>query len=410
MFRGLFLQKFRGKRRDSARNGSALIGVIWTIALLSLLVMSFTLDTYLDGKMAVLLRARRQADYLVQSGIVLSEMLMERQRQVTGNETEEEVEKDRWIAPAIRLQRGQKAEVFQKLMYDEQGNLQFVTENVASEGAAEADAAIKVTLEPEPGRWNINMLTKAAFANEADLIWEAILTNAGVPEKDQSVLVDSFYDWIDADSAPTSADGAEDDYYTTLEVPYKTKNGPLDTVGELAYIRGFNRNNAVILKGGVWNPEDPEDQHITVGGIEDLFTTYGDGKINVNAAPRKILMTIPEIDELIAGAIIEEREGVAVQSGSATASLRTAASAVNRPSAASDAAFEDYHFKDVSDLISRIPGIPAEIGRYVSVDTGIFRVEVEGIVGNVSRRASAIIQYTGDAKKPVRYLRWQEEP
>lgn len=410
MFWGLFLQKNREKRRlthSSARGGSALIGVIWTIALLSLLVMSFTLDTYLDGKMAVLLRARRQADYLVLSGIALSEMLMERQRQVTGSETEEDVAKDRWIAPAIRLQRGQKTEVFQKLVYDEHGVLQFSTDDVAAEGADEADAIIKITLEPEPARWNINTLTRASFATEADLIWEAILTNAGVPEQDQSELVDSFYDWIDPDSTPTSVDGAEDDYYTTLDVPYKTKNGPLDTIGELAYIRGFNRNNAVILKGGIWNPEDPEEQQITVGGIEDLFTTHGDGKINVNAAPRKILMTIPEVDELIAGAIIEEREGVVAQTGSATAGLRSAAM-TNK--ANTDAAFEDYHFKDVADLVSRVPGTPTEIGRYISVDTGIFRVEVEGKVGNVTRRAAAVIQYTGDSKKPVRYLRWQEEP
>lgn len=410
LFSGIFGQK-PPQPRSSARGGSALIGVIWTIALLSLLVLSFTLDSYLEGKVAVYLRNQRQADYLVYSGVTIAEMLMERQRQVTGSETEEDVAKDRWIAPAIRLQRGQKTDVVQRLIYDDEGKLQFVTDNVMAEKDSgedeEAVATIKITIEPEPGRWNINKLTQESFATDADVIWHAILTAAGVPEEDQAVMVDSFYDWIDSDSVPKSVDGAEDEYYTALENPYKAKNGPLDTVGELAYIRGFDRNNAVILKGGIWNPDDSEEQQITVSGIEDLFTTYGEGKINVNAAPQKVLMTIPEVDELIAGAIIEEREGLSEQQGGSSTGVRTAARV---GSSSGDAAFEDYHFKDVADLMSRIPGIPSDVSRFVSVDTGTFRVEVEGSLGNISRRAMAVIELTGDSKKPVRYLRWQEEP
>ena len=58
------------------------------------------------------------------------------------------------------------------------------------------------------------------FGDNADLIWNRILTVAGVPEEDQSELVDSFYDWIDEDSITVSSEGAESDYYEALEPPY----------------------------------------------------------------------------------------------------------------------------------------------------------------------------------------------
>ena len=273
-----------------ARGGFALIAVIWTLAVLSLLVCSFTLDAYMEGKAATYVRSRHQATALMESGLTLAEMLMARQEKVSGEETEEEVAKDRWIAPAIRLKRGQRVEVSQRLFYDEEGKLQFETADVTASTNNVPDAEIFVAIEPEPARWNINKLTRAGFGDNADLIWERILTVAGVPEEDQSELVDSFYDWVDDNEITESTEGAESEYYEALDPPYTCKNGPLDTVGELAYIRGFNRNNGVLLKGGVWNPEESADRQITVQGIEGLFSVYGSGKINVNAAPRAVLL------------------------------------------------------------------------------------------------------------------------
>ena len=276
------------------RGGFALVAVIWAVAVLSLLACSFAMDAYMEGKAAVWTRSRHQASALLDSGLTLAGMLMARQEKVSGEETEEEAEKDRWIVPAIRLKRGQRVEVSQRLMFDEAGHLQFETADVLSSTNNVPDAEIFVAIEPEPARWNINKLTKAGFGDNADLIWARILTVAGVPEEDQSALVDSFYDWVDEDSITESADGAESEYYEGLETPYTCKNGPLDTVGELAFIKGFDRNGGVLLKGGVWNPEETNsERQVFVSGIEGLFTTYGEGKINVNAAPREVLLTVP---------------------------------------------------------------------------------------------------------------------
>ena len=406
--------------KNTGRQGFALIAVIWTLAVLSLLVCSFTLDAYMEGKAAIYVRNRHQATALLDSGVVLAEMLMERQEKVSGEETEEEVSKDRWIAPAIRLKRGQRVEVSQRLYRDAQGQLQFDIDNVLAEEASEPDAEIFIAIEPEPARWNLNKLARAGFGDNADLIWSRILTVAGVPDEDQSELVDSFYDWVDDDSITVSSEGAESDYYEALTPPYTCKNGPLDTVGELAYIKGFNRNGGILLKGGIWNPEDHEDRQISVSGIEHLFSLYGSGKINVNAASREVLLTVPcleDADGLIVDTILEEREGLNADSPDASARVRQN----NRGSTASlgTPAIEDYHFTDLSDFLARIPGISQEeANTYLTVDCSVYKLELEGRVGRVRRRATAVVQKgssdsksdtSSGSKSNLVILRWQEE-
>ena len=406
--------------KNTRRQGFALIAVIWTLAVLSLLVCSFTLDAYMEGKAAIYVRNRHQATALLESGVVLAEMLMERQEKVSGEETEEEVSKDRWIAPAIRLKRGQRVEVSQRLFRDEQGQLQFDIADVTAEEDQEPDAEIFIAIEPEPARWNLNKLARAGFGDNADLIWSRILTVAGVPEEDQSELVDSFYDWVDEDSITVSSEGAESDYYEALTPPYTCKNGPLDTVGELAYIKGFNRNGGILLKGGVWNPEDHEDRQFNVSGIEHLFSLYGSGKINVNAASREVLLTVPcleDADGLIVDTILEEREGLNADSSDASARVRQN----NRGSTASlgTPAIEDYHFTDLSDFLARIPGISQEeANTYLTVDCSVYKLELEGRVGRVRRRATAVVQKgssdsksdtSSGSKSNLVILRWQEE-
>jgi general secretion pathway protein K len=97
---------------------------------------------------------------------------------------------------------------------------------------------------PEPARRNINVIARA----QDDETMERILDVGGIPQELWPVLIDSLFDWVDADDTPR-ADGAEtDDYYANLDPPYRSKDGPLDTVGEMLLIRGYTRE---ILEGGV---------------------------------------------------------------------------------------------------------------------------------------------------------------
>ncbi len=67
--------------------------------------------------------------------------------------------------------------------------------------------------------------------NEADITTLARLTG------DDAVAA-AIVDWRDPDDEPVSADGAEADYYQSLPYPYRPRNGPFETPGELLLVRG----------------------------------------------------------------------------------------------------------------------------------------------------------------------------
>jgi len=383
-------------------SGSALIIAIWTVALLSILVLSFSFDAMLEGRIGTFVRHRQRVNYLTQSGVAITELLLEKQRKVSATSTTT-AEEDRWKAPALRIKRGQTAIVDEPL----------------------GDGVIHVEIIPEQSRWNINKLCKSAQGaaggsatasplGQYDLIWEQILRTAGVPDERMEDLIDCWDDWVDADSTITGRNGAEDEYYKqetdplTREprIPYKTRNGPIDTIDELRLVKGFI---PAILDGGVLNPEERRpDQQIVVRGIKELFTTYGDGKINVNAAPREVLLTIPDMDDITAGAIIEEREGRGIGGLGGTSVRRTTTSATGSSTATGTVEEEeDFSFKSVGDFMSRVPGIPTSIQQYVTVNSSVFRLNIEGRSAGISHRIEAIAELNGNK---VRYLRWREDP
>jgi general secretion pathway protein K len=397
------------------RSGSALIIAIWTVALLSILVLSFSFDAILEGRIATYVRQRQRVNYLTQSGVAIAEMLLEKQRNVSATSVTT-AEEDRWKAPALRIKRGQTAIIDEPL----------------------GDGIIHIEIIPEQSRWNINKLCNSAQgggaaagkqnANQSqapsqyDLVWEQIFETAGVPEDMIPDMIDCWNDWTDTDSTISGRNGAEDEYYKLEEdpktreprIPYTARNGPIDTIDELRLIKGYV---PAILDGGILNPEEKRpDQQIVVRGIKELFTTYGDGKINVNAAPREVLLTIPDMDDITAGAIIEEREGrgmggmsrstgTSATGSKSSTSSKTTTSSKNTTGTGDEE--EDFSFKSVGDFMSRVPGIPTSVQQFITVNSSVFRLNIEGRSAGISHRIVAIAELNGEK---VRYLRWREDP
>ena len=363
-----------------SQQGSALIVALWTILLLSVLVASFTLDAMLVGKVGVYVRQRRQVNYLTQSGVAIAEMLLIKQQKVSGSSftTDEE---DRWKDAALRIKRGQTSIVDEPI----------------------GGGVVRVEIIPEQARWNINQLCSSARSGiPYDQVWEQIFKMSGVPDDRIEELIDCWNDWTDADSTVTGRYGAEDEYYKSLDPPYTARNGPIDTIDELRLVKGFV---PAILDGGVLNPEERRvERQIRVRGIKELFTTYGDGKINVNAAPREVLMTIPGIDEIAAGAIIEEREGAG---GSGLLSGVRSTTGMARAATMANAQEEDYSFKSVDDFMGRIQGIDPGVQQYITANSWTFRLNIQGEAAGISHTIQAIVELEGDK---VRYLRWREDP
>ncbi len=343
------------------RRGSALILVLWIIGMLSMVVLSFAFDASLEGKVVLFSRRRLKAEALAQSGIEVAHMLLDKQKDVTGNETEEEVEDDKWYEDALNLSRGYSVTLEVPL----------------------GEGTIRIDIEPEEVWRNVNKLT------EED--WERLFSAIGLPEERWPELIDSFFDWIDEDDA-NRTDGAESEYYESLDPPYTAANAPLDTVRELLLVKGFNE---AILSGGVLNPEEPEARQIVItNGIERCLTTYGDGKVNVNAVRWdniQVLLSLPGVtDEVAARAILEERET------GAGANL-------------SDDD-DDTSYKSVDDFMTRVGDDFLEdstIRDFVTTKSEYFRITSVGQIARVTHRIWAIVYFNGDI---WRILRWREEP
>ncbi len=66
-----------------------------------------------------------------------------------------------------------------------------------------------------------------------------VSTNTDISPK---ALATAARDWLDDDINPAGSDGAEDDHYLGLEIPYRTANGLIAHPSELRAIKDFNAN------------------------------------------------------------------------------------------------------------------------------------------------------------------------
>ena len=73
-----------------------------------------------------------------------------------------------------------------------------------------------------------------------DTVAEAALRVICEEEEASCEFIDALKDWIDADSEPRFPDGAEDEYYTTLDTPYRSANRPLAERSELRLVKGVD--------------------------------------------------------------------------------------------------------------------------------------------------------------------------
>jgi general secretion pathway protein K len=151
------------------------------------------------------------------------------------------------------------------------------------------DGNYSVSITDESGKVDINLITDA----NSDIL-RNLFKNLGIPDDDVNIIVDSILDWKDPDDL-IHLNGAEDDYYMSLPNPYKAKNANFDTLEELIMVRGITKD---ILYG-------KEGQK---GIIDFLTINSGKSQININAAPKEVLMAIPGMTPEIADAIINFRQ------------------------------------------------------------------------------------------------------
>ncbi|MFH0980615.1 MAG: hypothetical protein V2A79_03635 [Planctomycetota bacterium] len=135
-----------------------------------------------------------------------------------------------------------------------------------------SDFKVRYGITDESAKLNINTAT-------ADQLTR-LLTQVVPPEVRVEVLVDSLLDWRDQDEV-TRPNGAESDHYRQLNVPYRCKSAPFETVEELLMVRGFT--------GQVLYGEDADRNGLLSPNEDDGETTFppdnGDGVLNRGLYP-----------------------------------------------------------------------------------------------------------------------------
>ncbi|ACN16098.1 GspK2 [Desulforapulum autotrophicum HRM2] len=164
-----------------------------------------------------------------------------------------------------------------------------------------AQGRFKVQLGNDSGRIDINKAGRFLFT--------ILLNGIDLDDYEKSVIIDSIFDWRDKDSIQ-HANGAEDDYYLSLDNPYPCGNGDFKSIEELMLVRGvdeklFNETlkeritvspneRGLIFRGGNFNSENKE--------------AFDYDKINLNAAPPGVLKAFPLMTDAAVQAIIDYRQ------------------------------------------------------------------------------------------------------
>ncbi|MGE5188518.1 MAG: type II secretion system minor pseudopilin GspK [Gemmatimonadota bacterium] len=154
---------------------------------------------------------------------------------------------------------------------------------------------IALAIEDEERKINLNnlMMPQGNAPNDQNVaVFRRLLEILAI---DPSVA-DAVLDWLDNDESPRVG-GAESSYYLSLPYPYKSKNDLFDTLGELRLVRGVTAE--VFEK------------------LRPYVTVHSTGRVNINTAPKEVLMALSagqgetamgEIDEKTADALIASRQ------------------------------------------------------------------------------------------------------
>lgn len=95
----------------------------------------------------------------------------------------------------------------------------------------------------------------------------------GLDEGEAQELAASIVDWRDSDSELSIPLGsAEDSYYRNLRYAYEAKDADFDVLDEVLLVKGMTEE--IFTK------------------IKDDMTIYGNGKVNINTAPRAVLLAL----------------------------------------------------------------------------------------------------------------------
>lgn len=216
------------------------------------------------------------------------------------------------------------------------------------------DASYEVRLESESGRIDINIV--------ADDVLKEVLGKGGLTAEEVESVGDAILDWRDGDDEPRER-GAEDADYAALPEPIRPRNGKLESLEELRFVRGVT-------------PALFRDF------LSRVFTVYGHARaVNVNAAPVEVLQALPGFTPEFAARVVSRR---------GEAPFRMPAEVAVLPGGEAIPAGR-------LSLLSVVPG------------SNIYAIAATGRAGGgVVRVIRCVVEIGSFGAKPVKILRWAD--
>lgn len=155
----------------------------------------------------------------------------------------------------------------------------------------------RVRLVDEGGKINLNRVD--------DKVLRRVFNNLGVDASVADIIVDSIMDWRDADDLHR-VNGAESDYYRTLSPAYSAKNGPLDSIEDLLWIRGMTP--ALFYGSTDDGPEGQPERQPRVA-LRDVFTIDSPiDRVNLRTATAEVIHAMTGIPLEKCRSFVEERK------------------------------------------------------------------------------------------------------
>jgi type II secretory pathway component PulK len=270
------LPSSRFRRRHPRRKGVVLLAVLVVVVVLTLAAYQFSEYMLAEAKAADNYRRQAQARALADSGVHYAAALLSNPDSMTNT---------------LNGNPFDNAGAFQGILVhdDERPRFRgrFSVLALLDADDPSAGQGFRYGVADECARLNINALFK--LDSSGQVLHDRLMTLPNMTED----IANSILDWIDPDD-DERAGGAENQYYQTLSNPYRTKNGPLDTLEELLLVKdvtpellfGNDRN-----RNGVLDPDEDDgagtldrgwSAYLTVHSREQNVDSEGNPRIFIN--------------------------------------------------------------------------------------------------------------------------------
>ena len=253
----------RGKR------GMALLLVLMIVALMTSLLTDLAFSTMVDMRLTETFRDSTKAYYLAKGGINAGRMILQEDRNKYDSLDET------WSKGVINYPVG--------------------------------EGSVTIRIEDQDGKLSLNGMVNGNNPQTimTDRFYRLLVVMGLDSLADPAELTAALIDWIDTGNDPYTeihtdgqslpVSGAEDIYYQSQAQPYKSKNGPLETLQELSLIKGFT----------------PE----VIKQISPHLAVNGSVAVNINTASAEVLMALDlQISDDTAQAIVDYRKTKPIKS------------------------------------------------------------------------------------------------